>query len=69
MLGVPETRSVRWGLRQHLRQALKLVPRDLLWFSRRCDGCYRVVWQAISRARLGLTGDAFAAWWLAEHRA
>lgn len=51
-------------VRRHLCRSLLLVPRDLAWFDASCDECYRVVWQAISRARHGLMEDAWKAWWL-----
>lgn len=54
-------------LRAALRQALRLVPRDLEWFESCCDDCYRVVWKAISRARAGLMDDAWKAWWISTH--
>lgn len=53
--------------RRHMRQALALVPRSLEWFKRCCDDCYRLYWDAIDRARLGLLEDAFHAWWISEH--
>lgn len=54
------------SMRRNLRQALRLVPRDDPWFGASCDECYRVVWSALSRARLGLMSDAWKAWWLSS---
>lgn len=54
-------------VREHLYRALGPVPRDLQWFQICCDPCYRVVWEAISKARLGLVNDAWKAFWLAVH--
>jgi len=54
------------SLCEHLRRALEAVPRGLEWFHTACDECYRVVWRAISAARLGLLADAFQAAWLCE---
>jgi tetratricopeptide (TPR) repeat protein len=54
-------------MRQQLCRALDLVPRDLQWFRQACDPCYRVVWEAISRARFGLTQNAWWAWWISEY--
>ncbi len=51
-----------WELRRHLRQALCLVPPELDAFPRLCDECYRLVWDAIALARLGLLDDAYHAW-------
>ena len=58
-------------VREHLRRALALVPRDLEWFQEGscCDDCYRIVWDAIDRARFGLMDDSFKAWWLSESAA
>lgn len=53
-------------VRRHMRQALALVPRSLEWFHHCCHDCYRLVWSAIDRARLGLLEDAFQAWWTSE---
>jgi len=53
-------------IQRHLRRALELVPRDLYWFEQCCDPCYRVVWDAIARARLGQIQDAWRAWWISE---
>jgi len=53
-------------LREHLRNALEPVPRDLEWFRAACAECYRVAWRAISAARLGFLDDAFQAAWLCE---
>lgn len=53
-------------LREHLHCALEPVPRGLEWFRIACDNCYRVVWRAISAARLGHLDDAFQAAWLCE---
>ncbi len=55
----PEVRHV-------LRHALAPFPTDLDAFRRCCDGCYRTVRDAVARARLALTDDAFHAWWLSE---
>jgi len=55
------------SVREHLRHALYLVPRDLPWFVSCCDDCYRVVWKAFGLARLGLMNDAWKAWWLVAH--
>jgi AraC-like DNA-binding protein len=51
------------------RGALGLVPQDLAWFRRACGPCYIVVWDALSRARLGLLPDAWMAWWLSRKAA
>jgi len=51
----------------HLRHALERIPLDLPWFSVACDDCYRVVWDAVDRARFGLIEDAFRAWWVSEN--
>ena len=55
------------AVREYLRHALYLVPRDLPWFASCCDDCYRVVWKTFGLARLGLMNDAWQAWWLAAH--
>ena len=55
------------AVREHLRHALYLVPRDLPWFASCCDDCYRMVWKALGLARLGLMNDAWQAWWLVAH--
>lgn len=55
------------SLRHHLRRALERIPLDLPWFSVACDDCYRVVWSAVDRARLGLVDDTFRAWWISEN--
>lgn len=54
-------------MRQSLRRALLLVPRDDPWFEASCNDCYRAVWAAVSRARLGLMNDAWKAWWLSSN--
>ena len=59
--------SVGSTVRAHLRQALRFVPRDLRWFEECCETCYRTVWDALRRARLGLMDDAWKAWWLSTH--
>ncbi len=55
------------SLRQHLRNALQLLPLDLEWFDVCCEDCYRVVWKAVPLARLGFLDDAWKAWWLVRH--
>ena len=60
---VDEGRSVR----EHLSRALKPVPLDLPWFQACCDPCYRMVWSAFEKARLGLMDNAWKAFWLVAH--
>lgn len=55
------------SIRYHLRHALEKIPLDLPWFSVACDDCYRVVWDAVDRARFGLINNAFRAWWISEN--
>lgn len=54
-------------VREYLHRALVQVPRDLGWFQICCDNCYRVIWGAIEKARLGLLDDAWKASWLVAH--
>jgi AraC-like DNA-binding protein/tetratricopeptide (TPR) repeat protein len=68
----PACRTTLYGpagriLRRHLRQALLPLPRNLEWFTKSCDPCYRIVWAAVCRARLGFMSDAWKAWWLSEN--